>query len=90
MNGRQRNWVRGSGAVLCTAALAACGGGGSGTMGSQTPPALDAVPASASTSVQALVSWASQLPPSDLTQPLSTASFTPPVDDTAQPMPVAL
>ena len=69
--------------VFCAFGVAACGGGGSGT---QVPAATASVPAAISTSVAALVTWASELPQSDTAEPLSTASFTPPVSDTTLPM----
>jgi len=77
------------GASVCALALAACGGGGGGN--AATAPgasATQSVPASVSSSVVALVDWASQLPPSDVTPPLATTSFTPPVSDTIQPIPI--
>jgi hypothetical protein len=77
--------------AVCAVGLAACGGGGGGNGNTPTAPqTLDSVPAAASSSVAALVTWASQLPQSDVTQPLSTAGFTPPIDDTAEPMPLMI
>jgi hypothetical protein len=72
-------------------ALVACGGGSGGGSGSAAAPgasAVTSVPAAASTSVTALVTWASTLPQSDVTQPLATASFSPPESDTMDALPI--
>lgn len=76
------------GACACALALAACGGGGGSAAPAAGASTAQSVPAAASTSVAALVGWASQLPQSDVAQPLATTSFTPPVSDTTQPMPI--
>lgn len=78
-------------AVAAAIVVSACGGGGGG--GGSTPsttasPAADSVPPVASASVAGLIGWASHLPQSDVTEPLSTATFKPPVDDTAEPTPI--
>jgi hypothetical protein len=76
-------------AALAGLGVSACGGGGSGTQAAAAPSsALDSVPPAASTSVGALIAWASHLPRSDVAEPLSTSTFTPPVDDTAEPTPI--
>jgi ABC-type glycerol-3-phosphate transport system substrate-binding protein len=78
-------------AAVAAFGLAACGGGGdsSGTTATPAPSAsTDEVPAAASQSVAGLMSWASTLPQNDTATPLATDKFQPPVDDTAQPMPV--
>ncbi len=74
--------------------LSACGGGG-GSDGQAAAPAAPAaaapasVPAAASASVQGLMDWASTLPRDDTGEPLATGTFNPPVDDSAEPMPIA-
>jgi len=95
MKTNQRSLARALGLSVCTLGLAACGGGGgaggsSAGMPSTSPQASDSVPAAASSSVTALVTWASQLPQSEVAQPLSTASFTPPVSETTEPMPLMI
>ena len=82
MKSTGQSFRRAIGLALCTSAVAACGGGGGGGPSSA---ATSGVPAAVSSSVAALVAWASQLPQSDSAEPLSTTSFTPPVSDTAQP-----
>jgi len=76
----------------CALALAGCGGGGGSDSGSAAtaPPSSTgaAVPMAASQSVAGLIAWASTLAPDDTATPLATDSFTPPVDDSAQPMSV--
>ena len=89
MKSKGKTLARATGMVLCAHALAACGGGG-GPSQSAAPESSASVPAAASSSVAALIAWASNLPPSEIAQPLATASFTPPVDDSAAPLPVAM
>ena len=78
------------GAAASVLALAGCGGGSGGGMPAPGAGAANSVPAAASTSVAALVGWASQLPQSEVAVPLGTATFTPPVSDTTEPMPILL
>jgi hypothetical protein len=70
--------------ALCAFDLAACGGG-SGSTQPAVPATANSVPASASASVAGLMAWASRLAPDDKSEPLSTESFKPPVDDSAEP-----
>jgi len=75
--------------ALCAVAavLVACGGGDSAAPAAAMPtqPSSASVPPQASTSVSALIAWASQLPKEEATEPLSTDAFQPPVDDGAEP-----
>jgi ABC-type glycerol-3-phosphate transport system substrate-binding protein len=66
--------------------LAACGGGGS----DDAPVAVDplaGVPASASQSPQALVSYMDQLPPlnAEAREPMSLEAFMPPASEDSEP-----
>jgi hypothetical protein len=80
--------------VAAAALLAACGGGGSDTPVPAPPPPmpgpLDAVPPSASASVQGMVSYLSTLSaqkPEDK-EPVDVSGFTPPTSDDTEPQPV--
>jgi hypothetical protein len=72
--------------VLLTLGLAACGGGDDGwTPDPATPSASDDVPASATASSQAYVSFAASLPKSETGLGLDISKTTPPTSETAAP-----
>jgi hypothetical protein len=74
--------------TLCAVAVAAagCGGGGSSPAPAAAIPATEGVvPAQASASVPGLIAWASTVPRSETAEPVDTAAFHPPVDDSAEP-----
>jgi hypothetical protein len=66
--------------------LAACGGGGNGV--DDVPAASDAVPDSASASVEGMVRWMKALAAEDNEgrEPLDAARFAPPKPDDAEPV----
>jgi len=72
----------------CGLGLAACGGGSGATGPTPAASAGSGPPLSASASVAGLIGWASHLAPDNGAEPLRTGSFKPPVDDTAEPMPI--
>jgi len=74
--------------AAAAALLAACGGGSGSASSAPAGATSDAVPAAASRSVADLISWASTLPQSDNSAPLSTDQASLPVDDTAQATPI--
>lgn len=82
--------------------LSACGGGDSGngsgspgpvsgSPGASAPVAADdargSVPAEASSSREAMMTWAKSLVSSDTAEPLKTNTFRPPLDDTTETSP---
>jgi hypothetical protein len=81
---RARTWL-----TLCAVAGAAAGcggGGGSAPAPAAAIPATEGVvPKQASASVPGLIAWASTVPRSETAEPVDTAAFHPPVDDSAEP-----
>jgi len=78
--------VIGTPVLLAVVALAGCGGGSSREM--ETPPAAaapEAVPPTASASVQALFDFQRSLAASDGAEPLTTSGLLLPVSDTTEP-----
>jgi hypothetical protein len=87
--------MHGAAALALAVSVAGCGGGGGDTAQAAPAPApapQDGVPASASTSVQALDAWMKPLvamAPAvvDVLEPLDVTSFSPPTSDTDEPDP---
>ena len=88
--------LRGLLAAAALMSVAACGGGGGGDgMAAAAPapaPAGDAIPTSASASVSGLMAFMKPMvdvavAAFDAMEPMDVSSFTPPVDDDAEPDP---
>jgi hypothetical protein len=74
--------------VLASAAvLSACGGGGDAEPdGTAAAEDADAVPISATASIQAFVGFVGAQRPADHAEPLSLQGLAPPTSETAEPM----
>ena len=82
-------WIRRALLAASVCLLGACGGGGtSSPQPATTALQSDEVPASVTQSVASLIQWASTLPATETGEPLLTDTFHPPVDDSAQPIPI--
>jgi hypothetical protein len=75
--------------LIGTAALLAACGGGDADPATVPDTAPDSVPATATASPEAFTRFAAGLAEDDQREPLPVADLVPPVDDTAEPAPVA-
>jgi len=72
--------------LLACLVLAGCGGSGGGSEPAPPPASTSDVPASATASPDAFVSWSNTQPPDDTKEPLKVEGTMPPTSETEEPV----